>query len=497
MNDHRNNRRGGGAAILLLIAAFSLLLTFAFLAPRPDAVAMQVGQTVGSTPSLTVISPLQPPTATRRPTSTPQPLILITDPTEAWVLINRPGFSGRSDAGTDATTTSAATHVSNTLVRSVNSSLQYYLPLVNTHWPLWAKGAGKHRPNATPPLIPTPGPDVSPLNLNWYYDWGYKVSPSPLETRSFVPMVWCAAKTSDGVGANHIDAAKLQQLAAAYPGRVWLVFNEPDHPATKHPATEVRSYGQCAEWLCKIVRQQNPQAQYPCAWGGNSGTPTPNPTVQATLEAKMAELAADRFAEVSDILKTVDPTARVFCCGYFFDHNTDWWEDFKEQLRTQHSGVKIDGVAIHAYPWTSSTNCHLQYLPEDVWGCLENDMETYAASHSAELAREDSVLAPGAPLWVTEYGYLNYNGPPRPFPTPGTPTVDEIVEYVMMPLVNWLQTGQSGYQAVAWYVTIDQVASTPEETNLFYVTPSGIYSLTMPVGTTWAAVVPVTAMPDQ
>lgn len=345
-------------------------------------------------------------------------------------------------------------------------------------------------------MLPTPGPNVAPLKLNWYYNWNYRSTetPSPFESKFFVPMVWCAGKSSDGVGANHIDAAKLQQLAAAYPGRVWLVFNEPDFPAAKNSNTDVFSYLPCAQWLCKIIQQQNPQDNYPCIWGGNSGTPTPNPTVQATLQAKMAELAADRFAEVSDILKTVDPTAKVFCCGNFFDHNTDWWEDFKNHLRMQHSDVKIDGVAIHVYPWTRSTNCHLQSLPADVWECLQHDLEDYAAIHAAELELADSVLAPGAPIWVTEYGYLNYNGPT---PTPGTPTVDEIVNYVMMPMVSWLQTGQLGYQAVAWYVTIDQDPKTPEETNLFYVTSSGIYALTTPVGTTWAAVVPVTATPDR
>lgn len=80
MNDHRNNRRGASAAILLLIAAFSLLLTFAFLAPRPDAVAMQVGQTVRSTPSLMVISPLQPPAPTRGPRPSPFVPPTIDDP---------------------------------------------------------------------------------------------------------------------------------------------------------------------------------------------------------------------------------------------------------------------------------------------------------------------------------------------------------------------------------------------------------------------------------
>ena len=445
MDDHRNNRRGASTAILLLIAAFSLLLTFAFLAPRPDAVAMQVGQTVGSTPSLTVIFPLQPPpttgvpTATRRPTQTPQSLIWITDPTEAWVLINRAGSSDPSGV-TGPTAAPAATQVPDSLVRSVNSGLRFYLPLVNTHWTTWAKGAGKHVPTTASPtlILPTPGPNVAPLKLNWYYNWGYKTTetPSPFESKSFVPMVWCVGKASDGVGANHIDAAKLQQLATAYPGRLWLVFNEPDFPAAVNQ-NGVYSFQQCAKWVCKIVQEQNPQENYPCVWGGNSGTPTPNPTVQVTLQAKMAELTADRFAEVSDILKTVDPTARVYCCGNFFAYNTNWWTDFKNHLRTQHSDVKIDGVAIHAYPWTRSTLC--LGGAANIWVlCLESKLEGFRSTHEGELIRPDSVLVPDAPLWITEYGYLLYTGPTA---TPGTPTASQVVDTLMNPLVDWLQTG--------------------------------------------------------
>ena len=113
--------------------------------------------------------------------------------------------------------------------------------------------------------------------------------------------------------------------------------------------------------------------------------------------------------------------------------------------------------------------------------------------HEVELIRPDSVLVPDAPLWITEYGYLLYSGPTA---TPGTPTASQVVDTLMNPLVDWLQTGQSGYQAVAWYVTIDQDSGTAAETNLFYVTQSGVYSLTTPVGTTWSGVVPITATPE-
>lgn len=500
MNNNQWNHGGAATATLLGIAAFSLILTLALVAPRHGGMTRQSGQAGDVTPSSTVISPQQTPTATvspmptLRPTPTPRPILPVTDPTEAWVLIHRPGFYGQPEATESPTATPAASALPGGLARSVVTN-RFYLPLLHTHWTTWAKGAGFHRPNATPPLIPTPGPDVSALHLNWYYDWNYKATPIPLESKYFAPMVWCGGKPSDGVGANHIDAALLQSLATTYPGRVWLIFNEPDHPPTRNPSTEVFSYGQCAQWLCKIVRQQN--SQYPCEWGGNSGTPTPNPTLRAELEQDMLELAVDRFAEVHNILKAADPSARVFCCGNFFAADTTWWTNFRNDLRTRYPSVKIDGVAIHAYLWTSSTNCNVTVLPQNAWTCVQGDLEEFVVSHQAEVARADSVLVPEAPLWLTEYGYLLYNGPLRPLPAPATLTAGEVVDYLMMPLVEWLQTSQSGFQAIAWYVTIDQAAYTAAETNLFYVTATGTYSLTTPVGVTWSEVVPVTATPDR
>ena len=62
----------------------------------------------------------------------------------------------------------------------------------------------------------------------------------------------------------------------------------------------------------------------------------------------------------------------------------------------------------------------------------------------------------------------------------------------MLPLVEWLQGGGSGIQAVAWYVTIDQANYTAVQTNLFEVV-GGAYVVTDPVGVTWSTVVPVSS----
>ena len=70
--------------------------------------------------------------------------------------------------------------------------------------------------------------------------------------------------------------------------------------------------------------------------------------------------------------------------------------------------------------------------------CLESKLEGFRSTHEGELIRPDSVLVPDAPLWITEYGYLLYTGPTA---TPGTPTASQVVDTLMNPLVDWLQTG--------------------------------------------------------
>ena len=403
MNDRQSqNRMRGGrfAAILLGIALCSLLATLAFVTPHPDAVAMQPGQTLLATSSPTVISPLQlptstrrpTPTATRRPSPTPRRIEPVTEPTEAWVLIHRPGFAAPpAPTGGSIPEAKALTYADS---HTEQLTLRYYLPTIldsGLEQPLWRKGVDRARPNPSlVPTIPTEGPDVTQLDVYWYYDWSH--ANLPFTDGYFAPMIWCGIKPSDGLAISPLDAAVIATQVAQYPGRTWLGFNEADHPVTMHPTTEVFSFGQCAYWFCQVVHAQHPEL--PCAWGGKTGTPTPNPTVTAALATEMVNLAVERFVETYEAIKGNDPTAKVFCCGNFFAHNTSWWTAFKDRLRDVHPTVKIDGVAIYAYPWSISTGCDSVILPRDAWACIQDDLEGFVSTHAAELDRPDSVLAP-------------------------------------------------------------------------------------------------------
>lgn len=489
MKNHRAELRkvGGAIAALLALAALALLSLFGGH-PQPAALA-QSAQSRTSTPTPPFTSPVRPPTPTRV-LPTPRRIAPVTEPTEAWALIHRPGFaglpyhaSGQPDEAHTASTPEAG--------KQPVAQNARYLPIVLAHWPAWGKGVGKARPDPIHPVIPTPGPNVRVLGVNWYYDWSH--ANEPFRDAHFMPMIWCGIKPSDGLDMAPFNPTVIATQVAQHPGRTWMVYNEPDHPATQNPRTGVISYGQCARYLCAVVHQQHPE--YPCEWGGASTpTPTPNPTVVAALEQEMLILAVDRYAEIYDFIKSLDPTAKVFCCGNFFASDTTWWSGFRNELRGRHSTAKLDGVAIHAYPWSVSTGCTLNVRAEDAWICLMTVLEGFVQIHQAELSRPDSVLAPDAPLWLTEYGYLVYNGPPRPAPTPTGLAEHEVAQYLMAPLVDWLQSGSAGYQAVAWYVTIDEDSYTAAETNLFQV-ENGNYVLTDPVGRVWATVVPVTATP--
>jgi hypothetical protein len=345
MKNHRADLRtaGGALAVLLALAALTLLSLFGGR-QQPIALA-QPAQSRTSTPTPPFISPLQPPTPTRL-LPTPREIALVTEPTEAWALIHRPGFAGlpyHAPNQPEEAQTSTPEAGRQPAAQNVR-----YLPIVLAQWAAWGKGVGKARPDPIHPVIPTPGPNVRALGVNWYYDWSH--ANEPFRDANFMPMIWCGIKPSDGLDIAPFNPTVIATQVAQHPGRTWLVYNEPDHPATRNPGTGVISYGQCARYLCAVVHQQHPE--YPCEWGGTSPPiPAPNPTVVAALEQEMLILAVDRYAEIYTLLKSNDPTAKVFCCGNFFASDTTWWSEFRNKLRSRHPSVKLDGVAIHAYPW--------------------------------------------------------------------------------------------------------------------------------------------------
>lgn len=217
----------------------------------------------------------------------------------------------------------------------------------------------------------------------------------------------------------------------------------------------------------------------------------------------MLRIAADRYAQIYRLIKQTDPTTKVFCCGNFHGMSTTWWQDFLDYLRDFHSDVKIDGVAIHAYPWSKSVHlpelgypCALWENKATIWaGCMQPALQKFRQDHLAQLLQPRTPLAANAPIWITETGYLV--GPWKESPPPApTLTYQEVNDYLMQPMVVWLQSGSAGYQAVSWYVMLDDDTYTPLETNQFvYPAPGHTPSALTILGSTWASVTPPTVTP--
>ena len=471
MNDNPPSRRRG-IAVLLLIGAFSLLLTFAFLAPRPDAVAMQAGQTVGSTPPLTVISPLQLPAPTRGPRPSPFVPPTIDDPAIAAALWARSQVQ-QSNLSATPTPTARLRSLGETSASATGTPV--FLPLMlSDRCENPDAGKGFAAGNAQPIVSIS---NMRRVNVDWWYNWGHNHDPDYVwyGDQTYAPMVWCADKPGEVVNLNtgsnpngHWNPVELAANATAHPGRTWLIYNEPDFPfyqAYQPPPTPgtptptpFRSSGQCGEVLCRAVSMTLTPTLPPgqtdidrCRWA--LSTPVPDWTQQ------LAYLAADRYAEIYQTIKGADPTAKVYCCGQFFTRQSQsnpWFNHFLDRLQQAHPGVGLDGVHIHAYGGSTSTavstpepqTCGVdEPVGESWWTCIRDALTGYySTQHDCDPGCD---LTRGKPLLVSEYGYLGVStGVP-------TPRATIVQGDLMKRLQDWVvdPTQNPGYDGVAWFVT--------------------------------------------
>ena len=282
MSDSRFNTRGGlrkGAALLLLLASLVVATALMFLTPSPTGLAQRPGDTS------TVISPIRTPTHTPVPRATPtvyniQP---ITDETVWLALQGRyrwletPEATRQPEAGQ----------------RAPDVPFTYVMPLAmndyslrNIGWKGFGLGSG----------IPV---DVAAMKSAWYYSWG------PNETRlpepEFLPMVWCADKGGENhSGEVHWSPAAVADRARRFPGRIWLIYNEPERTGLSRQSQPPQCNADGV--LCgSMPRGLVPDGQRPVgngdagadAWDGDTVARNPHADVHSRLSVRVVDHHAD------------------------------------------------------------------------------------------------------------------------------------------------------------------------------------------------------------
>lgn len=273
---------------------------------------------------------------------------------------------------------------------------------------------------------------------DWWYNWGGEGSytaksgsrtmaetladlEAGLQDPRYAPMIWCP----HDVKSDQPTPEEAANLARRYPGRVWLMFNEPDNTAY-----------QCGYWINQDPRY-HPFFQY-SNWEG------------------LGEYLAQQYILYYDAIKAADPYSRLFAVGLLAlpmpTLSNPWWRDgvpvwnaFVTELADQ--GHTLDGIAIHAYPNSGSSfhqNCLTGPAGYLDYGCVQRalgDAHGFFQTQSGTAAKT---------IWITEIGSLTSVDQ-----QPWTTTRDGFEN----PLLSWfsqhIRPGQDRQyvNAVSWFST--------------------------------------------
>lgn len=277
------------------------------------------------------------------------------------------------------------------------------------------------------------------LDYDVWYNWGVlQNNTDPALAR----MVYCPTDEmlyELGDYQRIIDAAQ-NDYANDLRGRVWLVFNEPDHP-----------WSEC---------------------GTKFFTPESSELVQDDPEE-----AAVRYAFVYDTIKQYDPHARVFGGGLVFLNSTQpagdntrwWWDTFLDTLEANDHLDKLKGVHVHAYgkltispvrpegSWELDPCPHENCFPELAQAL--NDW--YSDVHEAD------PRTAGLPIWITETGWPTCGDSGW---DPGNPTQRQegylwVRDNYAAPISEWFtgnpawntrypgMASNPGYESIFWFVS--------------------------------------------
>ncbi len=338
------------------------------------------------------------------------------------------------------------------------------------------------------------GLDAAPANQfwglahKWWYDWGHRVrdttaqaATSPAGTLAileaglkdigYAPMLYCMSDASHG-SLSPLDAAG---LARKYPGRVWLLFNEPDNP-----------------FQCGSAIDENNSAKKIERW------------VEKENWEKLGEYLGQQYVLYYDAIKAADPAAKIFfntwqlplptLTGIYKPGGVRLWNAFLQEVNRQ--GRSLDGLALHAYPSDPTTfhaGCQWYYYlePNCVQEALVSAYKFFQGSDGTPSQNLYAALTRNKPIWITEIGVLQNLGYTISGGNPQKLTWKLVNEKFETPLLSWLTQNTipnkscAYINGVAWFTTYtpDYTASNLLDHLAFQAMPS-VHQLS-PVGATW------------
>jgi len=304
------------------------------------------------------------------------------------------------------------------------------------------------------------------IYLDWWYNWGASGPfvggqgvrsvaetlaglEAGLQDPRYVPMIWCMADVNAGP-----TPAQVANLARQYPGRVWLVFNEPDN------------LGQCGLYIDHDPLTGEPR--YPFFrdndWTG------------------LGTYLAEQYILYYDAIKDADPYARIFALGltqlpmpgftftYYYWYDTpyapEWrdraigiWNGFTGRLMGRNHA--LDGIAIHAYGGATYSAFHDGCVEGAAswtdYGCVQSALTAahrfFQGTDGTPSRNANPDVTAGKTIWITEIGVLrgltDYPGYPWT-------SVRDLFE---IPMRNWfnghIRPGQDCQyiNTVSWFST--------------------------------------------
>lgn len=280
------------------------------------------------------------------------------------------------------------------------------------------------------------------------------------QSDKYVPMVWCTSDVNSDI-KTFPSPSQVGDMAGRYPGRVWLLFNEPDNANENRDGCgwHIENYRDC-----DFISTNN--------WVG------------------LGDYIGRQYKLYYDAIKSADPTARVFSPALEYlplptltelhPRAIPIWEGFLNYLyNTDPNKVWLDGIALHAYPnhhGTYHTDGSCQGVNGEIpamWLdpiCVEEALrDSYQYLQGVGNVRLHMTL--GRPIWITETGIL-YDTLAHPDWRNELPRF-AVRDSYQRPLVEWFQMvaaplGQATPQepsngccmwvnALGWYISYRDV----------------------------------------